>query len=148
MKKIINGKLYDTETASCVGSWSNNYSPRDFQSVQEDLYRKRTGEFFLYGEGGPASKYAVSVGGNSWSGGAKIIPLTVEQAREWAEKHLDADEYQEIFGEVVEDDSRTTLSISLSASAAGTARRAAAAAETSLSAYIESLIWAAKRNLQ
>lgn len=148
MKKIINGKLYDTETAACVGSWSNNYSPRDFQSVQEDLHRKRTGEFFLYGEGGPASKYAVSVGGNSWSGGAKIIPLTVEQAREWAEQHLDADDYQEIFGEVTEDDSRTALSISLSASAAETARRAAAAAETSLSAYIESLIWAAKTNLQ
>lgn len=141
MKKIINGKLYDTETATCVGSWANSYSSRDFQSVEEELYRKRTGEFFLYGEGGPASKYAVSVGGNSWSGGAKIIPLTVEQAREWAEQHMDADDYQEIFGEVAEDDSRTALSISLSSSAAETARRAAALSGTTLSAYIESLIW-------
>lgn len=148
MKKIINGKLYNTETARERGVWSNSGDWRDFAHVCETLYQKRSGEFFLYGDGGPASKYAVSVGGNSWSGGAKIIPLTVEQAREWAEQHLDADDYQEIFGEVTEDDSRTALSISLSASAAETARRAAAAAETSLSAYIESLIWAAKTNLQ
>ena len=29
----------------------------------------------------------------------KLIPLTEEQARNWAEKRLDADEYIEIFGE-------------------------------------------------
>lgn len=148
MKKIINGKLYNTETARERGVWSNSGDWRDFTHVCETLYQKRSGEFFLHGQGGPRTNYAVSVGGNSWSGGAKIIPLTVEQAREWAEKHMDADDYQEIFGEVSEDDSRTALSISLSASAAETARRAAAAAETSLSAYIESLIWAAKTNLQ
>lgn len=147
MKKIINGKLYDTETATCVGSWANSYSPSDFQSVEEELYRKRTGEFFLYGEGGPASKYAVSVGGNSWSGGAKIIPLTVEQAREWAEKHMDADDYQEIFGEVSEDESRTALSISIATSASEIARRAAAESGMSLSAYIESLILSASKSV-
>lgn len=147
MKKIINGKLYDTGTATCVGSWANSYNPRDFQYVEEALYRKRTGEFFLYGEGGPASKYAVSIGGNSWSGGAKIIPLTVEQAREWAEKHMDADDYQEIFGEVSEDDSRTALSISIATTASEIARRAAAEAGMSLSAYIESLILSASKSL-
>ena len=52
-----------------------------------------------------------------------------------------ADDYQEIFGEVAEDDARTALSISLSSSAAETARRAAALSGTTLSAYIESLIW-------
>jgi len=55
MKKIINGKRYDTETAQLIGSAS--YSNRtDFRFWSEELYRKKTGEFFLYGEGGPASK--------------------------------------------------------------------------------------------
>ncbi len=140
MKKIINGKLYDTGTAQCVGSWSNGYYTNDFSYCAEELYRKRTGEFFLYGEGGPMSKYSVSHGNNEWGGGEEIIPLTYDAARQWAEKHLDADEYQEIFGEVAEDDSRVALSISISAAAAERARRAAAQQGLSLSAYIESLI--------
>lgn len=147
MKKIINGKLYNTETARERGVWSNSGDWRDFAHVCETLYQKRSGEFFLYGDGGPMSKYAVPVSGNSWSGGARIIPLTFDEAREWAEQHLDADGYQEVFGEVVEDDSRTALSISLSASAAETARRAAAEAGIPLSAYIESLILSAPKSI-
>ena len=30
MKKIINGRLYDTETAKLIGSWSNGFSSSDF----------------------------------------------------------------------------------------------------------------------
>ncbi len=96
MKKIINGKRYDTNTAKLIGETS--YSNRtDFAYWSEELYQKRTGEFFLYGEGGPMSKYARSTGQNSWSGGKKIIPLTIEEAQEWAEKYLDADEYEALF---------------------------------------------------
>ena len=102
MKKIINGKKYNTETAKMVGSWSNNRSYCDFSCCEEMLYKKRTGEFFLYGEGGPMSKYSVSCGQNSWSGGAEIIPMTESEAKKWAEEHLGADEYEEIFGEVEE----------------------------------------------
>lgn len=140
MKKIINGKVYDTDTAKELAEWSNGLGPGDFSHVVEWLYQKRTGEFFLYGVGGPASRYAVSAGQNAWSGGAKIIPLTWEAAREWAEEHLDAEEYEEIFGPVSEDDSRVTVTLSLSASAVETAKRAASQAGTNLSAYIESLI--------
>lgn len=101
MKQIINGKKYDTGTAEKVGSWSNCCSCRDFSSCTEELYRKRTGEYFLYGSGGPMSKYSQSYG-NTTSGGEKIIPMTEAEARKWAEKHLDGDEYEEIFGEVEE----------------------------------------------
>ena len=102
MKKIINGKKYNTETAKVVGSWSNNHSYSDFSYCEETLYEKRTGEFFLYGEGGPMSKYRSACWQNSWSGGVDIIPMTEIEARKWAEKHLNADEYEEIFGEVEE----------------------------------------------
>ena len=97
MKKIINGKLYDTSSARLIGS--DSYSNRrDFNYWSEDLYQKRTGEFFLYGEGGPMSRYSRSLGDNSWSGGEKIIPLSVDKARAWAEEHLSADEYEQAFG--------------------------------------------------
>ena len=102
MKKIINGKLYNTETAVTLGSYTSEGAARDFGYFEETLYRKKTGEMFLYGEGGPMSHYSVSCGQNSWSGGEKIIPLTDGEARKWAEQHLSADEYIVIFGDVEE----------------------------------------------
>lgn len=145
MKIIKNGKKYDTDTAKEVGSYQKGYG-RDLSYYREELYRKKTGEFFLYGEGGPASKYAESCGNNSWSGGCQIIPLTYEAARIWAEKHLDADEYEAVFGEVSEDDSRTAATLSLSVTALETAKRAAAKNSMNLSAYIETLILAARED--
>lgn len=140
MKKIINGKLYNTETAKEIANWSDGLSFRDFTHVEEILYQKRTGEFFIHGAGGPASRYAVSAGQNSWAGGEKIIPLTWEAARDWAEEHLDADEYESIFGPVTEDGSRVAVNLSISTGALDRAKRAAAQDGVSLSAYIEALI--------
>ena len=101
MNKIINGKKYSTDTAKCVACWENGYGHGDFQYAEEQLYRKKTGEFFLYGEGGPMSGYAESYGNETY-GSEKIIPLSDDEAREWAEDHLDGDEYEEIFGPVEE----------------------------------------------
>lgn len=139
MKKIINGKVYDTEKAQEIGIWDNG-SYGCFDSIQETLYCKRTGELFIHGVGGASTKYAECRAGDGWTGGSKIIPLTWDAAREWAEEHLDADAYQQIFGEVVEDDSRTVVTLSLSTSALERAKRAAAQAGVSLSAYIDSLV--------
>lgn len=124
MKKYINGRKYDTETAQAVGSWSNNRSYRDFSWCAETLYRKKTGEFFLHGEGGPMSSYAESVSDNSWSGGEEIRPLTFDEAREWAEEHLDGDEYEQIFGEIGDDDTDVLISAIVKASSRDRLRRA------------------------
>ena len=141
MKRIINGKLYDTETAKQVGSWSNNLSYRDFSEMSEYLYRKRTGEFFLHGSGGPMTKYAQSTGQNSWTGGEMIIPLTIQAAREWAEEKLSADEYAEIFGMPDEGDGeKTALCVQLPAALAAKIRTNAAEAGKNLSAYIEAVL--------
>lgn len=102
MKKIINGKKYDTETAKKVGYACANAPRNDFSFWEEELYKKKTGEFFLYGHGGPATGYAKPCGNNAWQSGERIYPITIEKAKEWAERHLDADEYEEIFGEVEE----------------------------------------------
>lgn len=112
MKKIINGKRYDTETAEEMGWWNNSYPRNDFNFCEEILFKKRTGEFFLYGSGGAMSPYN-SRSGNSWGWGEAIRPLTVEQAQKWAEEKLEADEYENIFGEVAEDDTRKIVTYSL-----------------------------------
>jgi len=97
MKKIIGNKKYDTDTAKLIGSISYGY-PSDLNYWNEELYQKKTGEFFLYGVGGPMSKYAHRIGQNEWSGGEELFPLTPEEAKRWTEEHLTAEEYEEIFG--------------------------------------------------
>ena len=101
MKKIVNGRKYDTDTAELVAEWDNgDYG--DFGFICEELYRKRTGEYFLYSCGGAQTRYAESYGANSWGGGQKIEPLSEPEARKWAEEHCDGDTYEQIFVEVEE----------------------------------------------
>lgn len=118
MKKIIGGKVYDTEKARQVGeSWSpDGFGPGDFQWCEETLYRKRTGEYFLHGEGGAKTKYAEPYGQSGWTGGERIMPLGQDEARGWAEDHLSADEYEEEFGVPDEGDGETAhLSLTIPA---------------------------------
>ena len=98
MKKVINGKIYDTDKATHVGEYSNGKGMGDFKRLEESLYQKLTGEFFLYGSGGAMTKYSVAVG-NAFSGGSKIVPLTLELGMDWVERYLDTDTYIELFGE-------------------------------------------------
>lgn len=136
MKKIIRGKVYDTDTAKRVGGACGGDG---FSSWSEDLYQKRTGEFFLCGEGGPATKYAEYVdGNNAWSNGSKIIPLNVDAAREWVEKHLDAEDYEALFGAPDEDDTeRTAISALLPAGLVRRARQRAVDGKVTLTAVLE-----------
>lgn len=103
MNRIINGKRYDTETAPAVAeNCSRGVSRSDFQWFRETLHKKRTGEFFLHGQGGAMTRYAERVDGNAWQGGEDIIPLNIEQARAWAEPLMSGDEFERIFGAVAE----------------------------------------------
>lgn len=101
MRKIIDGKVYNTETAECLGFWSNHLSITDFRYCKESLYRTRKGRYFIYGEGGAMSCYAEQCG-DMWGDGADIRVVSEKEAREWAERHFDADEYENAFGEVEE----------------------------------------------
>lgn len=137
MKKVINGRLYDTSTAKELAKYEYSYRSQ-FDYYSEALYRKKTGEYFIYGYGHADSPYKKRIDHSTWGPGEKITPISWDEAREWAEANLSADSYGEIFDPVV--DGRETLSISISADAAETARREASKASKSLSAYIESLI--------
>lgn len=144
MKRIIKGKVYDTETAKKVASWYSSYARNDFHYYEEELYQKKTGEFFLYGEGNAASPYSKSCGQNEWCGGEKIMPMTFKEAQEWAEKHLDGDEYCEIFGEPDEEAEDVALNLIISAAASAKLKKAAAQNGISLRAQLERWILEAK----
>ena len=135
MRKIINGRMYDTRTAKEIGGDHYSY-PGDFHYWSEMLYIKKTGEYFLYGTGGPASKYSRAVGQNEWSGDETIIPMSPSEAREWGEKHLDADEYIAAFGEPSEDDEDIVLTIRLPATQHAQIKAKAVDAGISIAEYI------------
>lgn len=101
MKKIITKKIYDTDTAKAVASYSNGYSCGNPYHISETLYRKRTGEFFLYGFGGCMTEYSEFENGIWWSG-ENIFPLTEENAKVWVTAFCDADTYIALFGEAEE----------------------------------------------
>lgn len=144
MKKVINGKVYDTETAKKVASWYSSYARNDFHYYEEELYRKKTGEFFLYGKGNAASPYSQSCGQNEWCGGERIEPLTYKEAQNWTEKHLDGDDYCEIFGEPDEESEDVTLCLKVSAATAAKLRASASENGISLAAQAERWIAEAK----
>ena len=102
MKKIIDGKMYNTETAEKLDVYEADYPRNDFNWYVERLYQKKTKEFFLNSEGGPLSPYSKHAFGGGWTSGEYIKPLTIEEAKEWAQNRLNGDEYEEIFGSVEE----------------------------------------------
>ena len=101
MQKIIEGKKYDTETATLIATYEYS-TQRDFNYCFEELYQTKKGTYFMYGEGGPLSKYAKGIGNNTTSGSCEMYLVSKEEAKEFAMRHLDAGDFEEIFGEVEE----------------------------------------------
>lgn len=101
MKRIINGKKYDTETAVKIGEWRFGKC-NDHDYVHEELYKKKTGEFFLYAEGGALSKYGKQSDNQHMTDASHIFPYTEKEARKWCEENVSGERYEEIFGEVDE----------------------------------------------
>lgn len=143
MKKIIRGRLYDTEKAAEIG-YDSSSSIHDSSYWHETLYRKRTGEFFLYGEGGAASKYSVCCGQSKWTGEEKIIPLSFEEAQKWTKDHLDADTYRKYFKLSDNTHDKATVSIRLSAAAVNKFKIMASKRDLTASEIIEQLIMQSK----
>lgn len=102
MKQVVDGKIYDTDTATEVASYYYS-NPSDFNYEAETLYLTNRGNWFLYGEGGPKSKYSVQTGQNWWSGGSVIEPLPAEQAKAWLEAHKKTGALLSHFGSTIEE---------------------------------------------
>ena len=109
MIKVLNGKQYNTRTAKRLGSCYGGANNNDVDYWAETLYRTKSGNYFLHGEGGALTRYA-TVNGNDSGWGERIIPMAYDQAVKWAEDNLNGEEYIAAFG--VPDDTRPTISIS------------------------------------
>lgn len=102
MKKIIDGKTYNTETVKLPGVYRTpGLMPDDYFFCREELYRTKKGTYFLYGKGGAMTSYFREIQGMA-VGGDAIQIITEDKAKEWAEHKLSANEYAEIFGEAEE----------------------------------------------
>lgn len=147
MKKIINGRRYDTDTAKLVGSFESGYIG-DFDWKEEKLYQKTTGEFFLAGEGGARTRWSRRTI-DGYSSGEGILPLTLDEAREWAEEHLSVKEVENLFR--IPSDAETgkkIQSFSLSPSAIAGLNLLAQTCRTSRSDIIEQLVDKALKGLK
>ncbi len=85
MEKVIDGKIYNTETAEEVGSkeFSNG---GDFEHYFESVSRTKKGNWFVYKTGGAMSRMAVSCGNNNTCGSSEIYAISENEAFEKLEK--------------------------------------------------------------
>ena len=84
MKKIIEGKSYDTATAIKICELTCRYYPSDFGYHETHLYRTKKGAFFLAGEGNAASMWASSYG-NTRGPGSGLRVVDQDRAMQYAE---------------------------------------------------------------
>jgi len=74
MKKFINNKVYNTETAQLIKEYWNGYEKGDDYYQLERLYMTENGDIFLYCDGGKYTQY---------EGNEDIIPLEPRDAWDW-----------------------------------------------------------------
>lgn len=85
MKRIYEGKTYDTETAEEIG-YHEEGEPYDPDYWKETLYRNTDGEFFVSGEGEP---YCIDA----------LVPINEETAKWWVNNFDCPSVYEELWGE-------------------------------------------------
>jgi hypothetical protein len=87
MKRVIEGKSYNTETATYVCDVPCNAdSPNDFSWHETSLYVSPKGTYFLAGEGGARSMWADAVeAGRAHIAGRGLRLIGVDEARSIAE---------------------------------------------------------------
>lgn len=119
MKKVIMNRVYDTSRAKRL-------AVVNVKGTQiTELYRKRTGEFFLF------CGYS--------DGNQTIEPLSYNEACAWAGRFMSADEYEKIFGKIGNE--RVVTSISISGEAYKKLKQLASDNKVSMSEIIEKIIF-------
>jgi len=102
IKSIIDGRRYNSDTSTKIAEYSWGYRS-DFHYYSEELYRTPKGAWWMYGDGGAASKYSRADEGGGSSGGERVFTLTATEVREWLEQHDRCDALESHFGDVLED---------------------------------------------
>jgi hypothetical protein len=93
MRRSIDGKVYDTNTAEIICDISEG-SNGDLDEVNARLYVTKKGAYFIEGHGGPATRFKKgSVGKlkgsfdkSGFVSSKALIPIGLEEARTFCEK--------------------------------------------------------------
>jgi hypothetical protein len=96
VKAIINGRVYNTDTADLVCETYRGYSG-DFHWDETGLYRTKKGTFFLAGQGGPKSRWA-ETDGRHWNTGSGIRLVGWDEARCFMEEAACSEEVYQALG--------------------------------------------------
>jgi hypothetical protein len=135
MKKVINGKVYDTDKAKLIAeAHHDNIKDADGKSLKQWLYRKKTGEFFVHVDG--AALELQNIFQHGYKPNAGIYPLTYEKAQRWAERELTADQWENIFGDPEDDETKVAVNLSMTSKEANILKQNAAKADMTVSSYI------------
>lgn len=102
MRRVIDGKRYDTETAQEVHAWDNGRYQSDFRYRAKSLFRTAKGAWFIYHEGGAMTDMARTVGDAS-AAGADIEPVTDRDALAFLESHGGEEAIELVFADQVAD---------------------------------------------
>ena len=99
MKRLITNKKYDIHEANLVAEFNNGLDSTAAEFCIEELYLKKSGEYFLYGRGGVNTRWSDS----NEEKGERIKNLSTEEAQEWINLHShDHHYYADLFGEAQE----------------------------------------------
>lgn len=102
MKRIIAGKLYNTDTAEKIVAKTNGESSSSFTYYSETLYKTPNGNFFKHIEGGAKTPIAERIEGTLYNA-ERISLVSEDEARYFAElNNLDIETYEKFFGKVEE----------------------------------------------
>jgi len=104
MEKLIDGKLYDTDSAELITStYPNGTQDRsDFRFLREQLYVTENGFYFVAAKGGAKTKLSQPAATGGTTGGAEIRPLSEQEAFEWCQRRDAIDAAREHFPQHIE----------------------------------------------
>lgn len=122
MKKVINQRRYNTETAENVGQISDNGC-----NETEILYQKNTGEYFLYTK-------------KSEDGTENLHPLDYDQAKSWAKAYLNPEKYKSLFETIPDNEAKQKFAITVKACNIEKLKRLAAKRDKTRGDIIDELI--------
>ena len=99
MKRIIGGKVYNTDTAERIAA--EDKSLHNFFSTSEALYKTKKGAWFLHGESSAGGRYS-HYSGKSCGYGQQIIALEIDEVLAWAENADINDEEKRRIADLIE----------------------------------------------
>ena len=103
MRRIIDGKVYDTKRAEELCNISpDGFSRNDLGWEDTHLYVTEKDTFFLAGKGGPLTRWTILEGHSVHRSGKGMIVLGRDEARRLVEQHCNRKTFVCLFGEAKE----------------------------------------------